>query len=208
MEDTIRKSFIWSIIYLIAEFGFIYIFRFLLDDKLLYVSIIGIIYVIANLFFIKYKRERLFINGIISFITVVILGVLVSNHLKIEEVIAIGVAISVMDFISFTKYGKKTVNAKAMSNVKFMSKMIVYGKGTKDKLYATCGIGDYLYFSIWLNGLSKNITMLIFLGIALFLGNLINKIIILKIYNKENYKGIPATIIPFISTMICYLIIK
>lgn len=206
MEDKLLKSYIWSGIYLIIELVLIYLFKFVLSEKFLYLGIAGLIYMIVNLFFIKYKRERLFINGIIFFITSVLLGILIGRDLKAEEVVAIGAAISIIDGLSFTKFGKRTANAKAMSNINFMSKMIVYGKGKKEKLYPTCGIGDYLYFSIWLSGLSKNISMLVFLGIGLFIGNIINKIIIYRIHIKDNYKGIPATIIPFICTMICYIV--
>ena len=36
------------------------------------------------------------------------------------------------------------------------------------------------------------------LGVALFTGNVINKMIIYKIHTRENYKGITAAIIPFV----------
>lgn len=207
MDDKIKKAYIWSIIYLLLEFLVIYIFKFILSDKFLYIGIIGIIYILINLFFIKYKRERLFINGILSFITVIFIGILLGNDLALEEIIGIGVAISIVDVLSFTKYGKNTLNAKAMSNINFMSKLIVYGKGKKDKLYPTCGIGDYLYFSLWISGLSKNVSIFIFFCIAILVGNLINNFIVYKLHNNKNYKGIPATIIPFICIMISYLII-
>ena len=72
-------------------------------------------------YFIKYKRERLFINGLISAFAVLCLGVFIGKSLKFDELLAIGAAISIMDILSFTKYGKRTINAKAMSNIHFMS---------------------------------------------------------------------------------------
>lgn len=54
------------------------------------------------------------------------------------------------------------------------------------------------------DGLSKNISMLVILGTALFTGNVLNKIIIYKIYTRENYKGIPATILPFVCVIAVY----
>ena len=206
MQEMMKKSCIWSGVYLIVEFILIYLFQFVLNEKFLYLGIVGIIYILIHLFFLKYRREWLFINGILSFLSVVLLGILIGKDLKLDGVVAIGAAISVVDGLSFTKYGKKTTNAKAMSNIKFMSKLIVYGKGEKEALYPTCGIGDYFYFALWLSGLSKSSSMLVALGVALFTGNVINKIIIYKIHTRENYKGIPATIIPFVCVIAVYFI--
>ena len=73
-------------------------------------------------------------NGLLSAFAVLCLGVIIGKNLDFEGVLAIGAAISVTDILSFTKYGKHTMNARAMSNVHFMSKLIVYGEEKKMSL--------------------------------------------------------------------------
>ncbi|WP_167957019.1 hypothetical protein [Anaerosporobacter faecicola] len=206
MEDKLKKSYIWSFVFLIVELCLIYVLKYLTNEKILFVSFVGVTYMVINLFFMKYKRERLFVNGLITYFTVVMLGVLVGIHLEVEGVLSIGAAISVSDLLSFTKYGKETANAKAMGNKEFMYKAIIYGCGKKDNLYPTCGFGDYFYFALWLSGLSHSVKLFLLLALGLLIGNLINKVIILKLHNKSNYRGIPATPIPFLCVMMVYFI--
>lgn len=123
---AVKCSIIYMIIYCLLVLLAIY---FAPDKVLAVVGILGGVYMIINAFFIKYKRERLFVNGLIFALAVLCLGVMVGESIDLEGIIALGAAISVMDVLSFTRYGKHTVNAKAMSNVHFMSKLIVYGKG-------------------------------------------------------------------------------
>lgn len=206
MDDKLKKSYIWSFIYLIIEFIMIYIFKSFYHDAILYISILGIIYILINLFFIKYKKEHLFINGIISYVTVILLGVWTGGIFDVAEIICLAASVSIVDVVSFTKYGKNTPNAKLMSNGNTMYKLIVYGKGKEAILYPTLGIGDYYNFSFWISGLSNNTYMLILLCFAIWMGNLINNMITYKIHNKPTYKGLPATIIPFVCIVVCYLI--
>lgn len=206
MDYKLKKCIIWSFVFIIIETMLVTILKYNVDHVFLYICFIGLVYMLINAFCIKYHRERLFINGIISFITVVLFGVLAGLNLEVKDVIAIGVAISLIDVLSFTKAGKRTMNAKAMSNVNFMSKLIVYGIGKEDALYPTCGIGDYFYFALWLAGLGKSIKLLLLLGVGLFVGNFINKVIVLKLSKRTNYRGIPATIIPFICILSIYFL--
>ena len=46
MQETMKKSCIWSGFYLIVEFILIYLFQFVLNEKFLYLGIVGIIYCI------------------------------------------------------------------------------------------------------------------------------------------------------------------
>lgn len=168
---------------------------------LLPVSFLGGAYIIIFAFFIPYKRERLFINGLVSALIVACIGISVGRILDLEGVVAIGTSISLIDVLSFTKYGKHTVNAKAMSNVTFMSKLVVYGKGKGDILYPTCGLGDFFYYAMWITGthnLSSDISAYGLAVVMILLGSILNFIIIGKIYTRENYKGFPATILPFL----------
>lgn len=173
----------------------------------MYGAIAGTLFILINSFILKYNRARLFIFGLIQLVIVIVLGVWIGVSLKIDDVIGIGVAISIFDVLSFTRYGKHTANAKVMSNSQLMYKLIVYGKGKGDKLYPTRGLGDFLYYSIWVAGIGsvgKGLSSYILACIAIFLGSIADCIIINNLRKKESYKGFPATVIPFILVMICY----
>lgn len=117
-----------------------------------------------------------------------------------------------MDIISFMKLGKKTINAKVMNNKKLMSKLIVYGKSFKNgKPVPTKGLGDIVFYAILISGIYKleyNNFFIIYGACLIFLGCVINWIIICFIYKKKGYKGFPATIIPFLCLLplLIYLI--
>ena len=147
----IRHSAIWSLLY-ISLYGVLTIAScFLLSEQTLAtIGIVGGIFVLINIFLLPFKRELLFVGGIISVLGVMYGGVWIGKQLDLEGVLSIGAAVTAMDIISFTKIGKRTVNAKAMSNVRLTSKLFVYGKEQGDTLIPTCGIGDYLYYAIWI----------------------------------------------------------
>lgn len=202
--QSIRCSILYMVIYCVLVLLTIH---FVSDRILAGVGIVGGIYIFINAFFIKYKRERLFVNGLISAIIVLCLGVLVGESIDLEGIIALGAAISIMDILSFTKYGKHTVNAKAMSNTHFMSKLVVYGKGKGTVLIPTKGVGDYFYYALWVAGvwnLSTGFTAYIMATVMIFIGTAIDYLIIAHLYKKDNYKGFPATVIPFICVAIWY----
>lgn len=211
-EEDKQEKFVqavkWSIIYMIIYCLLVLLaIYFAPDEVLAVVSILGGVYIIINAFFIKYKRERLFVNGLISALAVLCLGVLVGENIDLEGIIALGAAISVMDVLSFTKYGKHTVNAKAMSNVHFMSKLIVYGKGKGTILIPTRGIGDYFYYAMWIAGIwnvSNELWAYIVAAVMIFLGTMIDYFFIGRLSQREDYKGFPATVIPFLCVAVWY----
>jgi hypothetical protein len=122
----------------------------------------------------------------------------------------IGIVVSIQDVLSFTKFGKWTTNARTMSNTNFMAKLILYFKSIKDgHLIPIKGMGDFLFYSIWISKIyyyKSNILYVLIAFAAVFIGTLIDYVIISKIYMKENYKGFPATIIPFICLLPIYII--
>ena len=209
VKDKLIHAIIWSVSYIVLYGILTIIGNLFFTDKLIVMcGLAGGIYILINAFFIKYKRERLFINGLISAFTVLCLGILFGKNLDFEGILAIGAAISLIDILSFTKYGKHTMNAKAMSNVHFMSKLIVYGKEKNDVLIPTCGIGDYLYYSMWISGIhtvSDLIYAYILAAIMILLGSGIHYAIIMKLCQRENYKGFPGTIFPFLCIAILYV---
>lgn len=208
-KKKLIHSIVWSTIYIIIH-GLLTTTGSLLFPKafLMFCGIVGGIYILIHAFFMKYRRNWLFISGLISAFAVTCLGIMIGNRLGFEDVIAIGAAISVVDILSFTKYGKHTANAKAMSNIHFMSKLIVYGKEKDDVLVPTCGIGDYFYYSIWISGIhTVSNSIYAYLGSSglILLGSCIHYAIIIKLSQKENYKGFPATVIPFLCVLLLYI---
>lgn len=211
IEEKMKKSASTQFVYLTVYCVICVLEIFVLSSTLLKIlGIIGGTYLFVHTFCIKYNRKWLFANGLLSAFIVLQLGILLGKSLELETLITMGVVISLMDGISFTKAGKYTANGKAMSNVNFMSKLIVYGKGEGDMLYPTCGIGDFFYYALWITGLSALTDKLLYFvvgGILIIVGSSINSFIISKIYKKDNYKGIPATIIPFVCIIIEYVAI-
>ena len=205
-----RESVKWSII---AHFVFFMIIALIILFEHDYIkigfSIIGIIYAVYYLFFTKYNKDKIFLNSLILFLTAAHIGITIGYYIDIIMVLFTGIAISIQDVLSFTKLGKRTANAKAMSSTEFMSKLILYSKSTKDgHLIPTKGMGDFLFYSLWLSGIyySKfNIKYLLLGFTGILIGTIINYLIISKIYQKENYKGFPATIIPFICLVPLFL---
>lgn len=207
-EDKLIRSIKWSILYIIFYGAFTILGNYLFSDELIVIGGLGgALYIIINAFFIKYKRERLFLNGLISAFGVLCLGMMFGKNIDLEGIIMIGASISLIDILSFTKYGKRTMNAKAMSNVNFMSKLIVYGKEKGDILVPTCGIGDYLYYAMWISGIhnvSDSLWAYVASAVMILVGSCIHYGIIAKIYKKESYKGFPATVFPFLCVAIIY----
>lgn len=208
-KDKLKHAIIWSASYIVL-YGILTIIGnlFFADTLIIICSLAGGLYILINAFFIKYKRERLFINGLISAFTVLCLGIFFGKNLDFEGILAIGAAMSIIDILSFTKYGKHTMNARAMSNVHFMSKLIVYGKEKNDVLIPTCGIGDYLYYAMWISGIhtvSDSIYAYILAAIMILLGSGIHYAIIMKLCQRENYKGFPGTIFPFLCIAMLYV---
>lgn len=170
--------------------------------------IIGVIFLVI---YIKkpYNKEALMINSWICMICVLFIGNLIGKMIPLASVISCGIAISIVDIISFTKIGSKTSNAKVMSNKNLMSKLIVYSKSVKNNnIVPTKGLGDFVFYTILLSGLYKisNSNYYLFYGACLvFLGCAINWIIVCFIYKKKWYKGFPATFIPFILLLPLFL---
>lgn len=210
-QDKLVRAIKWSVLYIIGYGALTVTGNFIFSDSLLAVlGLTGAAYILIHAFFMKYKRERLFISGLISALAVLCLGILAGKRLDLEGVLALGAAISVIDILSFTRYGKRTKNAKAMSNVHFMSKLIVYGKEKDDVLVPTCGIGDYFYYSLWISGIhtvSDSVISYIVAVCMILLGSSIHYAIIMKLCKRENYKGFPGTVFPFLCVAAQYLIL-
>ena len=207
----IRHSAIWSLRY-ISIYGVLTIAScFLLSEQTLAtIGMLGAVFVLANIFVLPFQRKWLFIGGIISTIGIMCGGVWIGKQLDLEGVLTIGAAVTAMNIISFTKIGKRTVNAKAMSNVRLTSKLFVYGKGQGDTLIPTCGIGDYLYYALWIAGMhTVSVSIYAYVGASclIFLGTAIQYALIVQLAKRPNYKGFPGTVFPFLCILTEYLLL-
>lgn len=66
-RDGINKTIFWSLLYIFLYSACTVIANLYLPNLLLItVGVSGIIYIIFNLFFIPYKREKLFVKGFLE----------------------------------------------------------------------------------------------------------------------------------------------
>lgn len=163
--------------------------------------LVGIIFIV-NYVRKPYNKEHLILNSWICLISVLFIGNFIGKNIPTSSLIGVGIGVSVFDVISFTKFGTKTTNAKVMANKKLLYKLIVYGKSLKGgNPVPTSGLGDFLFYFILLSGmykLSSSYSFLLGGACLIFLGCIINFVIIYLIYDRKWYKGFPATFIPFI----------
>ena len=210
-RDNINKTIFWSLLYIFLYSACTVIVNLYLSNLLLLaVGVSGAVYIILNMFCIQYKRERLFINGLVGAMSVMCIGIWVGKHLSLESTISIGSVVSAMDIMSFTRIGKKTVNAKAMSNKTVAAKLFVYGLEKNDVLIPTCGFGDYLYYAMWISGthaLSSSGIFYAFVAFMVFAGTILQSITVKVLSKRDGFKGFPGTVFPFLCTVLAYLLL-
>ena len=83
-RDGINKTIFWSLLYIFLYSACTVIANLYLPKLLLItVGVSGIIYIIFNLFFIPYKREKLFVNGIFGALAVMFTGIWLGKQLDL-----------------------------------------------------------------------------------------------------------------------------
>ena len=210
-RDNINKTIFWSLLYIFLYSACTVIVNLYLSNLLLLaVGVSGAVYIILNMFCIQYKRERLFINGLVGAMSVMCIGIWLGKQLDLESTISIGAVVTTMDIISFTKIGKRTVNAKAMSNKTVAAKLFVYGLDKNDVLIPTGGFGDYLYYAMWISGthvLSSSGISYVFVAFMVCVGTIIQSITVKVLAKRDGFKGFPGTVFPFLCTVLAYLLL-
>ena len=210
-RDNINKTIFWSLLYIFLYSACTVIVNLYLSNLLLLaVGVSGAVYIILNMFCIQYKRERLFINGLVGAMSVMCIGIWLGKQLDLESTISIGAVVTTMDIMSFTRIGKKTVNAKAMSNKTVAAKLFVYGLEKNDVLIPTCGFGDYLYYAMWISGthaLSSSGIFYAFVAFMVFAGTILQSITVKVLSKRDGFKGFPGTVFPFLCTVLAYLLL-
>ena len=112
--------------------------------------------------------------------------------------------------MALTKIGKRTVNAKAMSNKTVAAKLFVYGLDKNDVLIPTCGFGDYLYYAMWISGthaLSSSGIFYAFVVFMVFAGTILQSITVKVLSKRDGFKGFPGTVFSFLCTVLAYLLL-
>lgn len=210
-RDNINKTIFWSLLYIFLYSVCTVIVNLYLSNLLLLaVGVSGAVYIILNMFCIQYKRERLFINGLVGAMSVMCIGIWLGKQLDLESTISIGAVVTTMDIISFTKIGKRTVNEKAMSNKTVAAKLFVYGLDKNGVLIPTCGFGDYLYYAMWISGthaLSSFGMSYVFVAFMVCVGTIIQSITVKVLAKRDGFKGFPGTVFPFLCTVLAYLLL-
>lgn len=83
-RDNINKMIFWSLLYIFLYSVCTVIANLYLPNLLLLaVGISGAVYIILNLFCIQYKKERLFIKGVVGAMSVMCIGIWFGKHLDL-----------------------------------------------------------------------------------------------------------------------------
>lgn len=147
----------------------------------------------------KVTGQHLILYSWICLACVMACGVAVGRLIYIEIILPLIIYICVVDVISFTRFGKKTTNAKLMNSNKWLYRLYVYGRSFKTgQPVPTKGFGDFLWYSITFASIyttyGKTIGLVAIL--AIIIGAVINLIIINSIHKYIWYRGFPATVGP------------
>ena len=147
----------------------------------------------------KITGRHLILNSWICLACIMACGVAAGRLIYIEIILPMIIYVCVLDVISFTRFGKKTTNAKLMNSNKWLPRLLVYGRSFKaGQPVPTKGFGDYLWYSITFATIyttyGKTIGLVAIL--AIIIGVLINLMIINRIYKYIWYRGFPATVAP------------
>lgn len=136
----------------------------------------------------------------ISLVAVTVLGGLAGQYISPALLLGIGVGLSTADILSFTKRGAWTSNAKAMANPELLPKLIVYGVSWKDRApVPTKELGDFAFYSLMVSVLFYHFDASSAVAGSgfIYLGCAATWLIISFLYRKPDYKGHPATYLPF-----------
>ena len=146
------------------------------------------------------RKSVLYVHSILNLLGGAFVGVIVASWLSgLSGLITFLVSFSAMDLISFTKFGKWTLNRKLMGNgplLKRLSVSLPY-PGFPD-LYPIIGVGDIFCFALIAGG-ALQIWRASFLWIAIVavgVGQVLNVALVVLFRNRSWYRGLPATVFP------------
>jgi len=172
----------------------------LLNKDIVY-FVLALLSVIIFIFTLTRKTsgQSLIIDSWIRLACVIVCGIAIGSFCLIEVIVPMLIYIIAYDIFSFTRYGKNTLNAKIINNSKYLPRLLVYGRSFKTGgPVPTKGLGDYFWYSITFSAINSTYGKApgLFALMAIFLGVVINLILVSKIYKYSWYKGFPATLGP------------
>ena len=130
----------------------------------------------------------------------ILLGILAAYWLSSQEkLISFLIPIAIIDFISFTRFGRWTPNRKLIENKTFAKRLSVCMPIPGfSGFYQITGIGDMFVFALIVGATLKiwGIHAIWMAISAIIVGQIPNVIGMLSFKNKPWYRGIPATSFP------------
>lgn len=152
------------------------------------------------------NKKSLYLLNIFNLLGASLLANLIVRLLvgSIEEIIIMIITIIAADVFSFTRKGKKTLNARLIRNHNTLARLsICLPIPNKPGLQAIIGVGDLYFYSTMilfsLHNFGSSGLPEAFLFVLV--GQAFNILLIIVFINKDWYKGFPATLFPGL----CYL---
>ena len=158
----------------------------------------------------SFQDNILYLHDVSNMFGGILLGILAAYWLSSQEkLISFLIPIAIIDFISFTRFGKWTPNRKLIENKTIAKRLsICMPIPGFSGLYQITGVGDMFVFAL-IVGVTLKIWGIhaIWMAIsAIIVGQIPNLIGMLSFKNKPWYRGIPATSLPVLIFVITILL--
>ena len=147
-----------------------------------------------------FQDNILYLHDVSNMLGGILLGILAAYWLSSQEkLISFLIPIAIIDFISFTRFGRWTPNRKLIENKTIAKRLsICMPIPGFSGLYQITGIGDMFVFALIVGATLKiwGIHAIWMAISAIIVGQIPNIIGMLSFKNKPWYRGIPATSFP------------
>jgi|GEM_PF-2237923 len=157
-----------------------------------------------------FQDNVLYLHDVSNMLGGILLGILAAYWLSSQEkLISFLIPIAIIDFISFTRFGKWTPNRKLIENKTIAKRLsICMPIPGFSGLYQITGVGDMFVFALIVGSTLKiwGIHAIWMAISAIIVGQIPNLIGMLSFKNKPWYRGIPATSLPVLIFVITILL--
>lgn len=157
-----------------------------------------------------FQDNILYLHDVSNMLGGILLGILAAYWLSSQEkLISFLIPIAIIDFISFTRFGKWTPNRKLIENKTIAKRLsICMPIPGFSGLYQITGVGDMFVFALIVGATLKiwGIHAIWMAISAIIVGQIPNLIGMLSFKNKPWYRGIPATSLPVLIFVITILL--
>lgn len=205
-----RNHYLWEYSYILCLSIVIGLLPFLFT-KLPIQLVIGILVITVCGVLMVWKRplskKLLYFNNFLLLCAPLCITYIISSLFahSMDNFIGIIAGVAIMDVFSFTRFGRKTPNAKLSNNTNSLARLSVcLPVPKKPGLQPVIGVGDLTYysfittFSLRMGGITAGIIAVF----IIFIGQIVN-IIFIEIMKKRQWKkGFPATLFPGLFTIL------